>query len=529
MRPKEMTIWLASAGFLAASIAISPAFVSAQTQDPRCVALAALKRFTVVSTKDTDRRDLFLGSDVTVGTTDIAGTCSLSSGTCECPKLRCATEGEACRSDNDCPDGNCASGVCACAAVSCAIGGRACIGDEDCLVAAPGTCDVETHSCRCPARALGCLTRDSPCAGDDDCKVATTPLGRSIGGACGNDMVITSGNRMGLLAARGDIDFGSSQPKCRTLRIEREFANTPNGRVKLAYHAPVLGPAARISDSSPPCACDDGCGGGSRLVLGPGTHPFSSSDGQARRGLAGSGSSLNFKLCDTALTLLQSTGGDRAFGASPFQLAIESYAPLAGERVTLGPSNCLACASVTTSDRACSACAADDIIRTRARAKKIVIILGGGLQVLDVPSVALQGNSILELRGQRDTVALIRVTRGLRLGGEAKVVLQSNGTGHGTLQVDKLLWVANGGKGGRPNLSRASTFRGTLLASGRAGIRVGGEVLVEGALWSRKVTVGVQSTVQHYPFSELMPLPGSSSEIFAPVAGALSQCIDTLS
>lgn len=532
MSRRIFTTWLAGVCVLAASTISYPRSIGAQQEDLRCTTLASLARFTVVSTKDTARSDLYLGADSTVGTTDVAGICSLTSGTCECPKLRCSSEGERCDADSDCTDGVCGGGVCACAPLSCAIAGQRCIGDGDCLVAAPGRCDPQTHSCSCPASAPGCLARARQCASDSDCAVPSQLIGHSIGGVCGNDMLITAGSRMGLLASRGDVDFGSTQPRCRILRIESEFANTANGRVKMAQHAPFLGPASRRSDGSAACApnsrCDADCATGRQLVLGRGASSFSSFDGQARRGLAGTGSSLNFKLCDAALTLLESTGNDSEFGPSPFQSAIESYLPLASERVALGASNCLACPLVTSSDRGCEACAAADVIRTRARAKKIVITLGSGLQVLDLQEVALQGNSVLELRGQRDTVALIRVARGLRLGPETKVLLESNGTGNGTLQVDKVLWVAMGGKGGRPNLWHASTFRGTLLASGRVGIRLGGAVLVEGALWSRKVSVGVQSTVQHYPFSELLPLPGSGAEVFAPVGSELRACADAI-
>lgn len=533
MSHRILTTWLAGVCVLAASTMSWPRSIAAQQEDARCTALASLARFTVISTKDSDRRDLYLGADTTVGTTDIAGNCSLTRGTCECPKLRCSSEGEGCEADSDCPDGACSGGTCVCAPVSCAIGGQRCIGDGDCLVAAPGRCDSQTHSCTCPASAPGCLARARQCDRDSDCAVPSQQIGHSIGGVCGNDMLITAGSRMGALATRGDVDFGSTLPRCRILRIESEFANTPSGRVKMAQHAPFLGPVARRLDGSVVCApdsrCEGDCATGRRLVAGSGAHPFSSFDGQARQGLAGTGSSLNFKLCDAALSLLESSGDDSDFGPSPFQSAIESYLPLASQRVALRASNCRACPLVTSPDRSCSACAAADVIRTRARTKKIVITLGGGLQVLDVQEVALQGNSVLELRGQRDTVALIRVAKALRIGPEAKVLLESNGTGNGRLQVDKVLWIAKGEKGGkgiRPNLSRASTFRGTLLASGRVGIRLGGAVLVEGALWSRKVSVGVQSTVQHYPFSELLPLPGSGPEVFTPVGSELRECVD---
>src|SRR5690606_7269419 len=115
--------------------------------------------------------------------------------------------------------------------------------------------------------------------------------------------------------------------------------------------------------------------------------------------------------------------------------------------------NCRTCPSITSADGACTPCPSTArIAKTNAKVKKFIITVGGGLQVLDLQRVAIVGNSILELRGQDDTVLVIRVGRSLRIGGEAKVVLTSNGTGNGTLQVSKVLWVAAGRSGGSPNL-----------------------------------------------------------------------------
>lgn len=518
---------VAGVGVLAASGLLSPRSTAAQLEDLRCNARAALSRFTIISTKDSDRRDLYLGAGVTVGTTDVPGTCGVASGTCECPRLRCFSAGERCGADSDCSDGACSGGACVCSPSSCEIAGRRCAGDEDCLVGAPGRCDTQTDSCRCPASSPRCQMDGRNCVSDRDCTVPPWLIGRSTGGVCGNDMLITAGSRMGLLVTRGDVDFGSLS-KCRTLRIEREFANTRNGQVLMSQDAPFLGPVAGTSDDSRACAlnrrCGDRCITGRRLVVGPGVHSSSSSDGETRRGLMGNGTSLNFKLCDAAVTLLESTGNDRKFGPSPFQSAIENFQPLASQRIALGERNCLACRAATSLDRDCAPCAADDRIRIEAPVEKIVITLGGGLQVLDLQRVTLAEGCVLELRGQRDTVALIRVRATIRLGPEAKVLLASNGSGNGTLQVDKVLWVAAGNEGGQPSLARASTFRGTLLASGRAGIRLSSAVLVEGALWSRKVSVGIQSTIQHYPFSELFPLPGSPGEGFTTAQSERHRC-----
>lgn len=519
------------AAAMATSSLVAPGLILAQA-DLRCTLGEALSRFTVISTKDKTRSDLYLGSDASVGTSDISAVCSLPNGVCECPKLRCATEGEPCSMDSECPDGTCAGGACVCLPVSCARGGERCIGDEDCLVASPAECELATHACRCPVAAAGCLMNGQTCSADRDCDAPLRPLGNILGGLCGNDMRLTAGSRTGLLATRGDVSFGNST-KCRPLRVAREFANTASGRVEMTLHPPFLGAMTRINDGSNACAldggCENGCITGRRLVVGLNAHPLSSSDGQSRRGLAGTGSSRAFKLCDAALSLIESTGNDDDFGPSPFQTAIEKFVPLTNQRLVLGAATCLACPLVTTPDRGCTRCAADDILQTRERTQKLVIVLGGGLQVLDVRRLALQGNTVLELRGQRDTVALLRVAEDIHLGGESKVLLESNGAGKGRLQTDKVLWVAKGIEGGRPTITRASTFRGTLLASGREGVRIGGSVLVEGALWGRKVSIGRESTLQHYPFSELFPLPGSSVTTFVPAASEPTPCPHTLS
>ncbi|HYD50697.1 MAG TPA: hypothetical protein VEB21_20235, partial [Terriglobales bacterium] len=366
-----------------------------------------------------------------------------------------------------------------------------------------------------------------------------------------NDMLISAGNQMGLLATRGKVDFGG-EPSERPLEIDAEFANA-NGAVTIAFDAPYVGPKVcsdnllqlcsndaqcfgncvagtcsddgvtacsiddqcrgtcsvrrRINDGvcsnnpATPCIVNADCGGANTCQ-----HPFTSSNGQIGAGLMGTGSSLNFKLCDNALTLLTPSGVP--LGPSPLQLAIENFVPGPGQGVTLGGSNCRLCPLATSADASCTPCPPNLLnAKTKASTKKIILTVGGGLQVIDLSRVAIVGNSILELRGQDDTLLVIRVNRSLRIGGEAKVVLASNNSGNGTLQPSSVLWVAKGRAGGVPNLYRACTFRGTLLASGRQGIRVGASVLVEGGLYGRRVSIGGQSIVQHYPFKGLLPLP----------------------
>lgn len=80
-----------------------------------------------------------------------------------------------------------------------------------------------------------------------------------------------------------------------------------------------------------------------------------------------------------------------------------------------------------------------------------------------------------------------------------------NGTDNGVLEPSNLLWVAKGRFGGQPNLFRDSTFRGTILATARPGVRVGSAVLAQGALYSKKASLGAGSQIQHFPFTGKLP------------------------
>lgn len=530
------TPWLGAAVVLLTTICLSsaPLPAGAQFENLRCETLASLERFTIIATKSTDWRDLSLGPDVTVGSTDVPGTCNPQTRRCECPVLGCASAGVSCAADAECGDGTCKGGACACLPVPCEIAGKRCIGDVECMVGAPGICDMQSRECRCPELAPGCSAPGVSCAADDDCAVPHGALGHSTGGVCGNDVRVTRGNHMGPLVVRGDARFGRSWD-CKRIVIESEFANTTNGRVRMSRNdPPTVAPVWLGKAGGRACfddrACQRNCIAGRFLEPGRGPGRGSSSDGELGQGLDGRGTSLNFRLCDAAVLQLRATGSDQSFGPAAFQRAIENFVPAVGQRVILGASNCRSCPLVTTPDSGCGACSGQEMLRTRpVRARKIVVTLGGGLQVVDVPKVVLASKTVLELRGQRDTVAVIRIARDMRIGAQAKVVLGSNGTGNGRLQIDKLLWVARGALGHRLVLVRtASTFRGSLLATGRARIHVGAWSLVEGALWSRRVSVGVRSRVQHYPFSELMPLPGAGAVPFTAVGAPLRACSDSI-
>lgn len=472
-------------------------------EDLGCATLAPLARLTVVATKARGKRDLFSGSDVTVGRMALNGTCSSDDHRCQCPALACASAGLPCSIDADCADGACGTdGRCACPELACPIGGRACTGDADCLYAVAGTCNPVSELCVCPPAAPNCQALHRPCTGDADCAVAPFPSGLSSGGVCGNGLHVSAGTQVGFFATRTTARFGSpSNVGQREIEIATEFANAGGQiRVPLTSPAPLLGPTVCSDDLTKACSADTECSAGTcsarnRLLDGS---PFESFDGEAGAGLVGDGSSLHFKLCDQALSLLTPLGRD----PSAFQQQIEAIPPT----LTLGPTNCLRCPRPTSPDTDCVPCAVGfEKVQTSARAKKIILTFDGGLSILDVKRVALGGRTILELRGQADTVLVIRSDRSLRFGSESRLALAANGSGDGMLEPSNLLWVAKGRFGGQPNLFRDSAFRGTVLATARPGIRVGSAVLAQGALYSKKVSLGAGSRIQHYPFTGKLP------------------------
>lgn len=473
-------------------------------EDSGCATLAPLARFAVVATRDRMPRDLKLGSNTTVGRARANGTCNLSANQCVCPKVHCEPA-VTCTSSADCSFGACNVATNRCECVSdCPVAGNACGSDAACVFEADGSCSAVTDLCECPDYAPNCGVRDRPCSSDAGCRAAPFPSGPSTGGVCGYGMQITAGTHMGLLASAtksqkvmfGTAESGSGQ---RTLDIEREFAGAGGPR-QVSNPAPFLGPNVCSNNTAQACRVHADCASGmcsGRRRLGDGS-PFESSDGVPGAGLAGAGSSMNFKYCDVALGLLRSGGPN---SPSALQSALLAFAPTATQRVVLGASNCLVCPSSSATDSSCSPCGGEvSSLQTRASAQKFVLTVGGGLQVIDLRRLTLAGKTTVVLRGQADTELLIRVDRALRSGAGARMQLEG-------MTADQVLFVAGGRMGGRPRVSGGSAWRGSILATERrAGIMLGARSYVEGGIYAQRILVkGPNSTVQHRPWKGKLP------------------------
>jgi hypothetical protein len=295
------------------------------------------------------------------------------------------------------------------------------------------------------------------------------PLGPSAAGVCGGGMYVRSGVAVGLLATVGRVRFSRDGSRGPIADMGREIA-TSGGALDFRDAGPYVGPLVCSDDHTRPCTTAADCTAGSctvRLRLSDTPNPFVSSNG----------SSQNHARCLATLASL-----------TMISQGVAAYTPAASERVSLGT--------------ACPGCRAATEIRTSGDA---VITLGAGLQVIDVEQVHLGGSARLRLRGQADTVLVIRVRGHLRLGARAAVILEDNGLGQGTLAADRVLWNVQASRS-RTSLGAFSQFAGTLMTSGQRGIRVGSGAAIDGALFGRRVRMGSQSTVVHAPFTALLPL-----------------------
>lgn len=490
-------------------------------EDTECSTLAPLARFAILSVREARRHTLYSGGDVTVAAAEIDGFCDRAAGRCACPTtpVTCELEGKACAASSDCGIGTCnaSHGRCECPSTSpiaCRSHGRVCSVDSECVVSAAGFCNPIDNRCDCPSTAPDCVALDRQCQSNGECGVAPFPLGPSLGGVCGHSMEVRTGTEFGFVTTVGDVIFGKGKTVNRELDLKLEFAND-GGEVTIKdFNTPLVGPAVCSNDMTQSCTTDATCGGGTcnrRRRLNDGTcssdasirclsdagcpggtcvHPFVTSNG----------TSDNFRRCTPLLD-------DDGLLLSRIGAAVAEYVPSATERVSLEES-CIVCPGVDTptTDPRCQACPVADEIRTKAKVNKAIVTLGGGLQILDLERIILGSKSVLILRGQEDTVLVIRLQRQLRLGAEAQVYATDNGTGNGSLRSERILWNLQDSSGGAPRLTRDSLFTGTILAPDRAGIKIGAGVMLDGAIYSQKIHLTGRCTIKHFPFTGLLPV-----------------------
>lgn len=287
------------------------------------------------------------------------------------------------------------------------------------------------------------------------------PLGQSRAGMCGHVMAVRAGTNAGILALDTKIKFGQGTTIDRNIDAREEFVSDAI-QIKLQTKAPLVGPGACSNNAMQSCVADSDCGMGTcdgrlRLDANP-ANPFVDMTGNAD----------NFQRCQAALAALTAINDEVA------QLPAVGVGTLLGTPGT-------------------------DDVKTNANTTLVQMNLGGGLQVIHVRDLKLAGNTEFRINGQPDTVLVVRLSRKFRLGTAAKVTLQ------GGLTADQVLWNVEGSSGGHPDFVGDSYFAGTVLAPRRSVIRTGTAVVVDGALFSKKVHLGAETTITHLPFTPLVP------------------------
>ncbi|HYD47971.1 MAG TPA: DUF4215 domain-containing protein [Terriglobales bacterium] len=387
-------------------------------------------------------------------------TCDEDSGNCHAiAGTECATDGDGCTADQCDGAGSCSHPVVV-ESVSCGNCGDGIDNDQP----IDGDLDSEDDNCATLAalQRFGVISAaengkrllsfggDVWVAGGEGDFTVPYPLGPSRAGVCGFVMDIRAGVDIGILAVESSVSFGQGEGGERTISIREAYVSDHSNET-FKTDAPLVGGSCNANPSQT-CAADADCAGQcDRHSLTEPDHPH----------VDRSGTSDNFLRCRRALAELIALSHE--------------VAAIAANVAGYG--------------------AADEAeIRTRAKNQVVTITVGSGLQVLELENVQLQGNSVLTLTGTPDTTLVLRVKRKLKLGGSARVELA------GGLTPERVLWNVEGERGGSPTLKGEAQLAGTLLAAERKGVTLGGAVIIDGALYSRKIKIKRGGMIVHKPF-----------------------------
>lgn len=121
---------------------------------------------------------------------------------------------------------------------------------------------------------------------------------------------------------------------------------------------------------------------------------------------------------------------------------------------------------------------------------------GPGPHVVRVSKVRVSGTATLALNANdSDAVVVIQVEKSLSIAKGANVVVG------GALKPQNVLWVAQGK--GSVKILGSSTFVGTVLG-GERNMKIGQNVIIEGALLGDRIKINGSSSVTHLPFTPLL-------------------------
>jgi hypothetical protein len=130
----------------------------------------------------------------------------------------------------------------------------------------------------------------------------------------------------------------------------------------------------------------------------------------------------------------------------------------------------------------------------------IQIDLDHGQNIVDIDALRAGPDSKITLNGFDDTVVVFRVAGTFRLGTRSQVLAPN-------IKPESILWAISGAGRFVRISSKVREFPGTILAAKRPKISIGVFSVIRGALIGKRIRMGRQTTVLHFPFTALLQGP----------------------
>ena len=273
-------------------------------------------------------------------------------------------------------------------------------------------------------------------------------------GACGIDLKSSIGTMVtGAVALEGTVRFSGGEPAAEIL-FQFVNNNLNPAAVVTGETVPLVGPPATCGNTTTGCLTNDDCAHGvecgTRQNINDPTNPNVIKTGMA----------VEFIRCTKSIDAVEPTD--------------ETIAALVQTKA-LGEIHLDSGGSVK-------------------------IDLDHGQNVVDIDALRAGPDSTITLNGFDDTVVVLRIAGTFRLGTRTQVLAPN-------IKPESILWAVSGAGRYVRISSKIKEFPGTILAAKRPKISIGVFSVIHGSLIGKRIRLGRQTTVLHFPFTALLQGP----------------------
>jgi len=273
-------------------------------------------------------------------------------------------------------------------------------------------------------------------------------------GACGVHMKSSIGTMVtGAVALEGDVRFSGGEPAAEILY---QFVNNniASSAVVTGQTVPLVGPPTTCGGTTTGCLTNDDCPHGvecgTRQTINDPTNPNVIKTGMA----------TEFIRCEHSIEAVNPTDQTIA--------ALESTQSLGEIHLAAGGS--------------------------------YQIDLDHGQNIVDIDALRAGPDSKITLNGFDDSVVVLRIAGTFRLGTRSQVLAPN-------IKPESILWAISGAGRFVRISSKVKEFPGTILAAKRPKVSIGVFSVIHGSLIGKRIRLGRQTTVLHFPFTALLQGP----------------------